>query len=166
MTRLRTAVLLAALSLTLAACSGGLGISLRVPDFEIPAGNTLTTVCYARVDNDTTTSVAAARYTGTATFVQDGVGTGTATVQVFGRSSQPTATCVREGGADLRLSDPITLAAGEPTEVAIGDGDAGRTLANLVRAGDFWLGASIENFNVGAEPPRVEFTDGRITVAF
>lgn len=160
------ALMAMAAGLLLAACSGG--VTLDVPDFSIPAGTSLGQICWQEVGNPGAPTVTSARFDATATFEQSGIGTGEAEVRIYGRSSAPASTCTSASGdASTRtLSDPVKLTAGEPTSFAVGDGEYGTRLATVVSNSEFWIGAAIENFNLSTEPPRIEFTDGSITVVF
>lgn len=150
----------------LVACSGP-GFSIAVSNFTIPADSTAGTVCWVEVRNTSAVAVRSAAYSAMATYRQGDpvlATEDTATIEIFGRSDPPSATCTSQTAGDMELGGPFTLTVDERQAIRVGEGDAGPVLAQLANGGTFWLGARlVSGFQLGGDQT-ITFEGGRIHV--
>ena len=149
----------------LAGCSFA-PISIGVPDVEIPGNSSQGLICYTPTP---ITEAAPANFNGAdyrATATYSSVGTGSATVMVYGRSTAPPSICVVPSAADLPLSKPITLTPGTPQDILIGGPDYGGTLADLIVQPTYYFGASLSGGVLLSDKERITLTDGTISVYY
>lgn len=151
----------------LAACSAL--VTVQVDDIVIPANTTQGEACFQRVDAESALSgvVRTASYQGDATYTRSaGVGSDQIQIRFYGRTTEPSSTCVPvDDPGNVELSETITLVAGDTKTIVVGEGAYGSDVANVVTAGTFWLGASVEDESLSFDQ-RVEFTNGQVTVGF
>lgn len=149
--------------LALGACSPT--FSARVADFDTPIANSLGHICWVEVDTAGAPALRSATYRATATYDADlPTLTDRVELQVFGRDDAPASRCTTRSDDDAPLSDPFELEREVAQPVEVGGDAFGERLADLVRDGTFWLGASAAG-NAGIDE-RVRFRDGRIRVGF
>ena len=154
----------------LASCSFA-PISIGVPDVEIPGNSSQGLICYTpmAITEGAPANFSGADYRATATYTS--VGTGNATVTVYGRTTPPpsllpSVPCVAPSATDLQLSGPLTLTPGVSQEVLIGGPDYGGTLADLIAQPTYYIGASLSGGVLASAQERIELTNGTISVYY
>ncbi len=165
MKRLRVCFLIASFLSLLAGCSFA-PISIDVPYIEIPGNSSQGRVCYTP---SPITEAAPANFSGAdyrATAIYTSVGTSSATVMVYGRTTAPPTPCVTPSEADLPLSGPLTLTPDVPQEVLIGGPDYSGTLADLIVKPTYYFGASLSGGVLISSQERIRLTDGAISVYY
>ena len=154
--------------LLLAGCSFA-PISIGVPDVEIPGNSSQSLICYTPtpITEAAPTNFNGADYRATATYIS--VGTGDATVTVYGRTTPPPASplpCVVPSAADMPLAGPITLTPGVPQEILIGGPEYGGTLADLIVQPTYYFGASLSGGVLVSDKEQIKLTNGTISVYY
>ncbi len=141
-------------------------IRIGVPDVEIPGNSSYGLVCYtpSPVTETAPVGFSGANYRATATYTS--VGTSSATVTVYGRTTAPSTPCVLPSAVDLPLSGPLTLTPGVSQEVLIGGPEYGSTLADLITQPTYYIGASLSGGVLVSQQERIELTNGTISVYY
>ena len=149
----------------MAACSFA-PVSIAVPNVEIPGNSSQGLICYtpAPITEKAPANFSSADYRATASYTS--VGTNSATMTVYGRTTAPSTPCVLPSAADLPLSGPLTLTPGTPQEVLIGGPDYGGTLADLITQPTYYLGASLSGGVLVSQQERIKLTNGSISVYY
>lgn len=149
--------------LLLAACSGPT-FTVRVPDIEVPGGNSAERICYREVSETSPRKFASATYRATGTYSSlldsDGV-----TIRVYGRTAAPQPACVTESNEDIRLSDDIPLPGNKPTDVEVGGIEYGAALAELISKPSYWIGARISDDSILDANEKIALEEGTIRVS-
>ncbi len=141
-------------------------ITIPVADVEIPGNSSAGLVCYTPTPITESAPVGfnSADYRATATYTS--IGTDTATVTVYGRTTPPATPCVLPSAADLPLSGPLTLSPGVPQEILVGGPEYGDTLADLITETSYYFGASLSGGVLLSTEERIRLTDGEISVSY
>lgn len=141
-------------------------ISIPVADVTIPGNSSAGFVCYAPTPITESAPVGfnSADYRATATYTS--VGSSTATVMVYGRTTPPPTPCVFPSAADLPLSGPLTLTPDIAQEILIGGPEYGDTLAELITEPSYYFGASLTGGVLLSTEERIRLTDGEISVHY
>lgn len=149
----------------LAGCSFA-PVSIPVADVTIPGNSSAGLVCYTPTPITESAPVGfnSANYRATATYTS--VGTGAATVTVYGRTTPPETLCVPPSAADLPLSEPLTLVPGVSQEILIGGPEYGDTLADLITEPTYYFGASLSGGVLASLEEQIILTDGEISVYY
>ena len=148
----------------LSACSFA-PIRVAVPDITLPGNDSLGLVCYQEVTEDAPANFRRASYRATATYSSSVPGN-EVRVQVFGRTSEPGNLCVDLSSADLALSEPFALRAGEAEAVEVGAGVYGNAFADLIVNDRYWLGATVAGGVLLSAGERITLTDGEIVAHY
>jgi len=150
-------------ALTLLAGCSFAPVSIPVADVTIPGNSSAGLVCYTPTPITESAPVGfnSADYRATATYTS--VGTGTATVTVYGRTTPPEFPCVLPSAADLPLSEPLTLTPGVPKDILVGGPEYGDTLADLITEPSYYFGASLSGGVFASLEEWITLTDGEIS---
>lgn len=151
--------------LLLAGCSFA-PIRTAVPDVELPGNSSQGLVCYtpSPIEAAVPANFSGADYRATALYTS--VGAQSVAVTVYGRTTPPPSPCVTPSAADLPLSAPLTLTPGVPQEVLIGGPDYGGTLADLLTAPSYYVGASLAGGVLESAQERIRLTGGTVSVYY
>ncbi len=154
--------------LLLAGCSFA-PLKVGVPDVEIPGNDSVGLICYAPTPITESAPVGFNRadYQATATYTS--VGSSTATVTVYGRTTPPPPgllPCVASSAADVQLSGPLALTPGVPQEILVGGPEYGDALADLISGANYYFGASLSGGVLVSAEERIRLTDGTISVSY
>lgn len=153
-------------ALTLLAGCSFAPISIPVADVTIPGNSSAGRICYTPtpVTESAPVGFGSADYRATAIYTS--VGTGAATVTVYGRTTPPETPCVFPSAADQPLSEPLTLTPGTPREILVGGPEYGDTLAELITEPRYYFGASLSGGVLASLDERITLTGGEISVYY
>lgn len=153
-------------ALTLLAGCSFAPISIPIADVTIPSNSSIGLVCYTPtpVTESAPVGFTSADYRATATYTS--VGTGTAVVTVYGRTTPPPTPCILPSAADQPLSGPLTLAPDDAQEILVGGPEYGDTLAALITEPSYYFGASLSGGVLASLGERIMLTDGEISVYY
>ena len=154
----------------LAGCSFA-PISIPVPDVLLPGNNSAGSICYTPtpITESAPAGFNSANYSATATYTS--VGSSTATVTVYGRTTppqiiSPSIPCVAPSADDVPLSEPLTLTPGVPQEILVGGPEYGDDLADLIAEPNYYFGASLSGGVLLSDEERIRLTEGEISVFY
>ncbi len=148
----------------LSACSFA-PITVAVPDVTLPGNDSLGLVCYDEVSEQAPANFRRASYSATATYSSSTPGN-EILVRVYGRATPPENLCVGYSAADIPLSNPFPLRAGESQPVEIGAGEYGNAFADLIVNDAYWLGATVAGGVIVSTEESIALTDGVIRVSY
>lgn len=154
------------LTIALASCSFA-PIRIGIMDVTLPGNSSQGQICYVKVTEGSRVSFSNATYSADATYTSNApLGSRDVEIRVYGRESKPASTCVAASGADVALSEPLTLNPNDTKGVEIGGPTYGGELANLIRQDTYWLGAALTGGATLSLEERIRLTNGVVSVYF